>query len=146
MYDVFLSYQFNFLISKDPRECCRSIPQLIDQMIYVTCVQRFGDNTQRQLQELQPNSFPKGNCIAECAANASSLRHVTGGIDRMNLTRLYMNAVSGDRVWGDIMSKAIDICFDECKSKKLFLQNILKKNEIPLQLLRNPMNSVQVPH
>ena len=104
---------------KDPRECCRTTPQIIDQMIYASCVQRFGDNTQRQLQELQPNSLPKGNCVAECAANASSLNYNRGMIDRIKLTRLYMNAVSGDRVWGNIMSQAIDICFNESKHKTL---------------------------
>lgn len=110
-----LVYCIFLRIFKDSRECCRTLPQLIDQMIYATCVQRYGDNTQRQLQELQPNSLPKGNCVAECAANASSINYSHGMIDRITLTRLYMNAVSGDRVWGSIMSQAIDICFYESK-------------------------------
>lgn len=102
-----------YVFFKDPRECCRTTPQIIDQMIYASCFQRFGENTQRQLEELRPNSLPKGNCVAECAANASSLNYSRGMIDRIKLTRLYMNAVSGDRVWGNIMSQAIDICLNE---------------------------------
>lgn len=84
-------------------------------MIYANCVQRYGVNTQRQLQELEPNSLPKGNCVAECATNASFINYGNGIIDRIKLTRLYMNAVSGDRVWGDIMQQSIDLCFNESK-------------------------------
>lgn len=76
-------------------------------------MQRYGAMTQRQSQNITTGGIPKGNCVAECVANQTKIYRGNGFIDRIQLTRLYLNAVSGNRIWGDIINSAIDICFSE---------------------------------
>lgn len=74
----------------------------------------YSKNTQRQLETMQPNTtMPKGNCILECIANQTKIYTGNGFIDRIILTRLFLNAVSGDKEWGTIVSSSIDICMKE---------------------------------
>lgn len=76
----------------------------------------YSQNTQRQLETMHPNStMPKGNCVSECIANQTKVYHGNGLIDRTNLARLFLNAVSGNKEWGAIVSSSIDICTKESK-------------------------------
>jgi hypothetical protein len=84
----------------------------------------YSKNTQRQLETMQSNiTMPKGNCIVECIANQTKIYGGNGFIDRIQLTRLFLNAVSGNREWGTIVSSSIDICMTESKVFSIFLFN-----------------------
>lgn len=66
-------------------------------MITQTCNNNYGENTQKQLKE-QGNEMPKGNCIAECVANQTKIYRGSGMVDRIQLARLFLNSVSGNKV------------------------------------------------
>jgi hypothetical protein len=96
---------------KDFKECCK-LPTVYDSELDKICMTNYSKNTQRQ-----------GNCILECIANQTKVYVGRGFIDRVNLARLFYNAVSGDREWGAIVSSSIDICM---KESELFKNRILK--------------------
>ncbi|KAG5668936.1 hypothetical protein PVAND_016843 [Polypedilum vanderplanki] len=100
---------------KDIRECCLDYPRVFDTHLNSSCITRYARNTQRQLQDLEPGETPKGNCVLECIANQTRIYKGRGIIDTIALKRLYMNSVSGDRDWGNIIVKAVDLCVNETR-------------------------------
>lgn len=92
-------------------ECCVSLPRVVDLLLNETCIGRFAKNTQKQTQD-KPDT-PKGNCVIECIANQTRIYKGNGLVDHITLKRLFMNSVSGDRQWGDIVAKAVDVCVNE---------------------------------
>jgi hypothetical protein len=107
---------------KDFKECCK-LPTVYDSELDKICMTNYSKNTQRQLETMQNSTMPKGNCILECIANQTKVYVGRGFIDRVNLARLFYNAVSGNREWGAIVSSSIDICM---KESELFKNRILK--------------------
>lgn len=79
------------------------------------CVANYSRNSQRQLEE--KNEMPKGNCVAECIANLTKIYRGNGIFDAVNLKRIFLNSVSGDREMGDIVSGAVDICINESETE-----------------------------
>jgi len=92
------------------QDCC-TIPNTFDSGTEEMCIRKFGPNQLRQLKET--TDIPKGNCVAECIANATKIYRGGGLIDKVQLTRLYLNSVSGERAWEAIVSSAVDLCMSE---------------------------------
>lgn len=57
--------------------------------------------------------MPKGNCVSECIANTTKIYRGNGLVDRINLARIFFNAVSGEKEWGAIVEIAVDVCINE---------------------------------
>lgn len=51
----------------------------------------------------------------ECIANQTKIYKGHGFFDAITLKRLFMNSVSGNREWGEIAAKAVDLCVMESK-------------------------------
>lgn len=92
--------------------CCPRLPSPVDAGIVEACVNNYSRNTQRQLQETK-DGVPKGSCISECLTNLTKIYRGNGMIDKVTLKRIFMNTVSGDRVWGDIVASSVDLCVNE---------------------------------
>lgn len=92
--------------------CCSRLPNPIDSGVNQACIANYSKNTQRQ-QEAQTNDMPKGNCISECIANQTKIYRGNGLIDRIQLARMFLNSVSGDREWGDVVTSSVDVCINE---------------------------------
>lgn len=69
------------------------------------------------MKAMQTNDLPKGDCVFECIANVTKIYRGNGLIDQVTLTRLYLNAVSGDKLFGDIVTSAIAVCMNESNSE-----------------------------
>lgn len=95
--------------------CCSRLPNPIDSGINQVCIANFSKNTQRQLQDSQGSEMPKGNCVSECIANQTKIYRGNGLIDRIHLARIFLNSVSGDREWGDIVASSVDVCINESR-------------------------------
>lgn len=80
------------------------------------CHMNFSKNTERQVKELGTSDMPKGNCVSECIANHTKIYRGNGYFDRTNLKRLFLNSVSGEKEWSNIVSNAADMCISESKS------------------------------
>lgn len=89
------------------------MPNPIDMGITQACIANYSRNNQQQLQNVQANDMPKGNCIAECIANQTKLYRGNGFFDRTHLARIFLNSVSGDREWGDIVASTVNMCINE---------------------------------
>lgn len=89
------------------------MPNPIDIGTTLACIANYSRNNQQQLQNVQANDLPKGNCISECIANQTKLYRGSGLIDRIKLARLFLNSVSGDREWGDIVASTVNMCINE---------------------------------
>lgn len=101
-------------------ECCGDLPQrTIDLLLNETCNGKFAKNTQKQIQEMPSGEATKGNCVIECIANQTRIYKGNGILDHITLKRLFMNSVSGNRQWGNIVAKAVDLCVNESESKYL---------------------------
>lgn len=98
---------------KAANECCTSLPNVIDIRLNESCLGKYSKNTQRQLQDLQPGDSPKGNCVLECIANQTKIYKGRGLIDTITLKRIFMNSVSGNRDWGNIVARSVDLCVNE---------------------------------
>lgn len=101
---------------QDPKECCTRLPSPVDAALNEICIANFSKNTERQQKDIQANEMPKGNCVSECIANLTKIYRGNGLVDRINLARIFFNAVSGEREWGDAVGTAVDICINESES------------------------------
>jgi hypothetical protein len=105
--------------SQDITTCCVSLPNTIDSALLQTCQTSFLKNSQKQLENVQPNGVPKGNCMAECIANRTQIYRGNGIIDRNSLLRIFLNSVIGLREWEGIVTNTVNMCINESKSTSL---------------------------
>lgn len=96
-------------------------------------------NTKNQLKDLDQNAAPKGDCVLECVANQTKIYKGNGIIDHVTLKRFFMNSVSGNREWGNIVARAVDLCVNEstCNSK---LTKILINFSFPARIMYKNFN------
>lgn len=102
-----------FLFLQDPKDCCSRLPSPVDASLNEMCIANFAKNTERQQKEIHSNEMPKGNCVSECIANSTKIYRGNGLVDRINLARIFFNAVSGEKEWGTIVEIAVDTCINE---------------------------------
>lgn len=88
---------------------------LLDTYLFAKCSAEFGDNSRNQLLAMQPGQVPKGCCVAECITNVTHTYQGNGALDKLSLTRIFLNSIRGNQIWGDIVTKAVDFCFQESK-------------------------------
>lgn len=101
--------------SQDAISCCSRLPNIVDAGTIAVCKANYSRNSQRQLEER--SEMPKGNCVAECIANLTKIYRGNGIVDAINLARLFLNSVSGDREMGDIVSSAVSVCLNESETE-----------------------------
>jgi hypothetical protein len=106
-------------LSQDITTCCFGLPNVIDLGLWQKCQASYLKNSQRQLENVESNGVPKGNCIAECIANRTQIYRGKGMVDRNSLLRIFLNSVIGFREWEGIVSNAVNMCINESESSPL---------------------------
>lgn len=56
----------------------------------------------------------------ECIANETKIYKGYGFFDAIAVKRIFMNSVSGNREWGEIVAKSVDVCVIESEYVGVF--------------------------